>query len=367
MTFYVAYHRRKIDALKGDTSPEAQVRRARHEQKVREFSAMQKRLPADDPLDPTYRRLFYARYADDFLIGIIGSKHEAETLFREIKTFLHTSLKLEISEEKSGIHHAKEGTAFLGYVVQNYTSEYKKKVRSPVYTRVGAAVRRNMRERIQLRIPERKLSEFCHRKGYGDYERLQPSRNPKWLRVDDEEILLGYNAEMRGIANYYALASGAKQGLNKLMYLAESSFLQTLANKHNTTASKIASRLRQGKDLVVTTSTKEGNPRRYKLFKLRDWKPLPHKGEVDAMPLTGIHLRFSRSSIQQRLEANVCEFCGKEKGFFEVHHVKKLKDVQGKEGWKQIMIARKRKTLILCNACHDKLHAGKLSYRPKKF
>ena len=72
---------------------------------------------------------------------------------------------------------------------------------------------------------------------------------------------------MRGIANYYALASGAKQGLNKLMYLAESSVLKTLANKHDTTASKIASQLRQGKDLIVTTHTKEGKSRGYKLFR----------------------------------------------------------------------------------------------------
>src|SRR2546428_7310106 len=120
---------------------------------------------------------------------------------------------------------------------------------------------------------------------------LQPSRNPKWLQVDDEEILLGYNAEMRGIANYYALASGAKQGLNKLMYLAESSFLKTLANKHDTTASKIASKLRQGNDFIVTTYTKERKPRRHKLFKLRNWKPSPLKDEVDAMPLTGTYLR----------------------------------------------------------------------------
>jgi Type II intron maturase len=216
-------------------------------------------------------------------------------------------------------------------------------------------------------VDSEKLSEFCHRKGYGDYAKPQPSRNPKWLQVDDEEILLGYNAEMRGIANYYALASGAKQGLSKLMYLAESSFLKTLASKHDTTARKIASKLRQGNDLIVTTHTKEGKPRRYKLFKPRNWKPSPPKDDVDRMPLTGTYLRFNRSSLQQRLEANVCEFCGKEGGFFEIHHVRKLKDLAGKEGWKQIMIARKRKTLILCIECHDKLHAGTLSYRPKKF
>jgi len=367
VTTYLGYHRKKIDALKGDISPEAMLRRERHEQRVQELSAEQKRLPASDPLDPTYRRLFYVRYADDYLIGIIGSKQEAETVFTEVKTFLNKNLKLDISEEKSGIHHAKEGTAFLGYAVQNYTSEYMSKVRSPVYTRVGAALRRNMREKLQLRIPQTKMSEFCQRKGYGDYGMLQPSRKPIWLQMDDEEILLGYNAEMRGIANYYALATGAKQGLNKLMYMAESSFLKTLANKHDTTASQIASKLRQGNDLIVTTYTKEGKSKRYKLFKLRHWKSPQATDDVDKMPLTGTYLRFNRSSLEQRLGASICESCEREGGYFEVHHVKKLKDVQGKQGWEQIMSARKRKTIVLCMECHDLLHAGKLSNRQKKF
>ena len=366
-TFYLQYYRKRIDKLKGDLDPETHTQIQRYEQKIRELSKKQKSLPASDPLDPNFRRLFYVRYADDYLIGIIGNKKEAESLFKEVKTFLNNRLKLEISEEKSGIHHAKEGTSFLGYVVQNYTSEHITTVHSPVYTRVGAATRRNMRERLQLRVPQRRLSEFCQRKGYGNYETLRPSHKPIWLQMDDEEILLGYNAEMRGIANYYALASGVKKGLQKLMYLAEYSFLATLANKHDSTISKMTSKLRQGRDLVVTTHGKEGKPKRYTLFKLRNWTPSPQKAEVDKQPTLGTQLRFSRNSLQQRLEANICEFCGKEGGYFESHHVNKLKNVQGKEGWKQIMIARKRKTLILCNECHDKLHAGKLSYRPKKF
>jgi hypothetical protein len=63
---------------------------------------------------------------------------------------------------------------------------------------------------------------------------------------------------MRGIANYYAIANGAKEGLKKLMYIAESSFLATLADKHNSTISQIASKLRQGRDLCVTTTTRDG-------------------------------------------------------------------------------------------------------------
>src|SRR4029453_12594010 len=62
---------------------------------------------------------------------------------------------------------------------------------------------------------------------------------PSWLRMDDEEILLAYNAEMQGIANYYALATEAKKGLSKLLYIAEVSCLKTLAAKHQSTVRKM--------------------------------------------------------------------------------------------------------------------------------
>jgi group II intron reverse transcriptase/maturase len=363
-TSYKQHYRKRIEALKGDPAQDQLIQR--YEEKLRELSEKQKSLDASDPLDPDYRRLFYVRYADDYLIGIIDSKQEAETLFREITPFLNTHLKLEISEEKSGIHHAKEGTAFLGYVVQNYTSEKVVKVHSPIYTRVGAATRRTVRERLQLRIPQQKMSEFCQRKGYGNYEEFRPSARPSWVHMDEAEILLAYNAEMRGLANYYGLANEAKTGLQKLMYLAKSSFLATRAWKNQSSISKENSRLRQGKDLTVLVKTKEGKPKRYTLFTLRDWKPPQPKEDVDKVPSTA-HLRFGRSTLEQRLNANLCESCGKEGGYFEVHHVRKLKDLQGKEWWEQVMSYRKRKTMILCVECHDLLHAHKLSNRRKKF
>jgi len=367
-TFHIRYYRKRIDALKGDPHPDTHTMIQRYEQKIRELSDHQKRLPASDPLDPKYRRLFYARYADDYLIGIIGSKQEAEKLFSEVKNFLNITLKLDISEEKSGIHHAKEGTAFLGYVVQNYTSDKIVKVHSPIYTRVGAATRRTVKERLQLRVPQTKMSEFCQRKGYGNYETFHPSARPGWVQMDDAEILLAYNAEMRGLANYYALANEAKTGLQKLMYLAKSSFLATLAWKHKSSISKENSRLRKGKHMTVFVKTKEGKSKSYTLFTLRDWKPPQpkEKEDIDKVPTTA-HLRFGRSTLEQRLKANICESCGKEGGYFEVHHVRKLKDLQGKEWWEQVMSHRKRKTMILCNECHVLLHAHKLSNRHKKF
>jgi hypothetical protein len=122
---------------------------------------------------------------------------------------------------------------------------------------------------------------------------------------------------------------------------------------------------RQGKDIVVLTKTKEGKSQRYTLFTLRNWKP-PQPKDVDVLPTT-LHLRFGRSTLSQKLNANLCESCGKVGGDFEVHHVRKLKDLQGKEWWEQVMSTRKRKTMILCVECHDLLHTGKLSNRQKKF
>jgi hypothetical protein len=150
------------------------------------------------------------------------------------------------------------------------------------------------------------------------------------------------------------------------MQLAKGSFLATMAQKHRSSISKEDSKLRQGKDIVILTKTKEGKPKRYTLFTLRDWKPPQPNADVDKVPIT-VHLRFGRSTLEQRLNANICESCEKEGGYFEVHHVRKLKDLQGKKWWEQVMSYRKRKTMILCIECHHLLHAGKLSKRQKRF
>jgi hypothetical protein len=123
-------------------------------------------------------------------MGIMGSTQAAATLVRGITPVLKTPLKLEISEEQSGLHPAKEGTAFLGYVVQNQTSDKGVKGHSPIDTRVGAATRRTGRERRQRRIPPQQMSEFCQRKGYGNYEECRPSASPNWVHMDAAAILL---------------------------------------------------------------------------------------------------------------------------------------------------------------------------------
>ena len=68
----------------------------------------------------------------------------------------------------------------------------------------------------------------------------------------------------------------------------------------------------------------------------------------------------SVNSFDSRLKAHTCELCGKtDSRLYEVHHVKRLKDLNGKSIWERAMIARKRKTIVLCCECHHAIHDGK--------
>ncbi|HTD18844.1 MAG TPA: hypothetical protein VK667_04865, partial [Ktedonobacteraceae bacterium] len=76
---------------------------------------------------------------------------------------------------------------------------------------------------------------------------------------------------------------------------------------------------------------------------------------VDIAPHT-LALTLSRSELIRRLNSGQCEYCETTQGPFEVHHVRKLKEIEpGKTLWQRMMIARRRKTLILCQSCHHLL------------
>ena len=65
--------------------------------------------------DSNYKRVQYTRYADDFIIGVIGSKADAESVRKDVKTFLQDVLKLEMSDTKTKVTHTGGRAGFLGY------------------------------------------------------------------------------------------------------------------------------------------------------------------------------------------------------------------------------------------------------------
>ena len=156
----------------------------------------------------------------------------------KVSHFLKSTLRLDISQEKSGISHARDGMKYLGYTVQ--TDSRPKTVRtkraSTRYTTQKA-----IRERVLLGIPGYKIIDFMRTHGY--------ARNGKaihrapWIWRSDAEIIQGYNAEMRGFANDDGLVPNAPRVLGKLYWVWRTSLLKTLAAKYRTSVKNIVKKL----------------------------------------------------------------------------------------------------------------------------
>jgi len=324
---------------------------------VRQKKELQRQMleiSSQDQHDPEYRRLRYCRYADDFVFGAACPKSEAEEIFRKITAFLKDELKLNISQTKSGIKHNSEVIRFLGYDITILNTErvVKLAVNGQPYKK------RTLKAHITLSIPIAKLQGFANKHGYGNWEILQATHRSFLAQCSDVEIALHYSAEMRGIAQYYALASNFARPLARLYLLWKTSFLKTMGLKYKKSVQQVATMLNRGGYLAVRAKDRE-----YKLFQVKDVKrEAIFKSEVDNPPFT---FQYSRGSeLLQRMNANKCEYCEREGGYFEVHHVRKLADIKdGKQPWEKLMIARKRKTLVLCVDCHRLLTHGKLPDR----
>jgi hypothetical protein len=71
-----------------------------------------------------------------------------------------------------------------------------------------------------------------------------------------------------------------------------------------------------------------------------------------------------RTEVVQRLLAAKCELCGAEDVPLEIHHIRKLADLdkpgqRPKPAWARAMSAMRRKTLAVCEGCHDDIHNGR--------
>ncbi|RRN98407.1 reverse transcriptase domain-containing protein [Pectobacterium aquaticum] len=315
--------------------------------------------------DPDFKRMRYVRYADDFLIGIIGSKQEAMQVMDDITEFVESELKLEVSKEKSSVVDPKQGFVFLGYEV--ICRREDKRVKCVVGHRSDGGktygVKRTITEHVHLGVPRARIHKFCSLRGYGNYDMGDGGSlsKPIMMYLSDYEIISQYNAEMRGFANYYNLAPVLY--LNKLHWIWQNSLFKTLAGKHRTSRTKIARQLRQPDGRYIHYEFRNGKRYELEVFQLKNRSVSTAGISVPDFinQLPNIYKYSSRTELLDRMSATCCEYCGTKTGYLEVHHVRKLKDIKdGTEPWKRLMIARNRKTLVLCKDCHVDLHRGTL-------
>ena len=333
--------------LKKETDP-SRIAALRKEQKEKRAQMM--KLPAKSQTD---KRINYVRYADDFLVGVVGSKEDCEDIKAKIKAFLAEKLKLELSDEKTLITHSAEYARFLGYDVR---------VRRNGQIKNGGQghSQRTLSNKVELNVPlTDKIEKYLfNRKAvmWADGA-LRPVHRGALVTMTDLEILMVYNAELRGICNYYGIASNFGK-LGYFAYLMEYSCLMTLASKHKSSVGKMRKQYKDGKGgWCIPYETRSGRKCMY-FAKYQDCK-VP-KDARDTIPHAVPQTIKSHSSFESRLLAKQCEFCGSTDGkSYEVHHVHKLKDLKGKSMLEQVMLARRRKTIVLCEKCHHNLHNGK--------
>jgi group II intron reverse transcriptase/maturase len=329
-----------------------QASRSKDQEEAKRKRQEAQKLPSLDPNDPDFRRLKYVRYADDFLLGFIGPKSEAEEIKHKLGVFLREQLKLELSQAKTLITHARtEKARFLGYEIRVLHNDSK-----------HTKGRRSVNAQIGFQVPQ----DVIDQKRQDYMEEGKPFHRPELLKDTVFTIISTYQAEFRGLVEYYRLAYDLNHKLYQLKWVMERSLIKTLANKLRITSKQVYKRYQ-------TTHIVEGKP--YKGLRVtieRDGKK-PLVAEWGGIPLTwnmGATLNdqperiwSTRTELEERLLADTCEYCGTT-GRCQVHHVRALKDLQvkgrqPKPKWMVLMAARQRKTMVVCKTCHEDITYGR--------
>jgi hypothetical protein len=228
----------------------------------------------------------------------------------------------------------------------------------------GAVTRRTATQHLALLMPRDKWMAFC--KQYGNPKGWQGESRTKLYNLSELEILMTFNTEIRGYLEYYALADNLTSIASSILWMTTTSFLKTLADKRKSTLKKVARSLKQGANRYAMSLEKWNDAQREYVL-ISSTKQLNRKTvtyeKIDQIP--GTWQYRSRSELGQRLRAHQCEWCETRNGPIEVHHVRKLSNLNNKTAWERQMIERRRKTLVLCKKCHTDLHAGRLSEKTK--
>lgn len=340
---------RKLKKIKDGTEKAALVARLKAIEQERAA------FPSGDEMDGSYRRLKYIRYADDFILGVIGSKEDALRIKEDIKSFLSASLALELSEEKTLITHTGKSAKFLGYEITVTRNNHQ---RRDVQGRLRRTYGKRVRLNVSMATLRDKLLEYgaMEIKLRNGKEVWKPKCRSGLIFNDDLEILDRYNRETVGFCNYYLIANNCVV-LHNFRYIMEYSMYKTFAGKYRSTVRKINKKYRCNKLFTVKYEQKGVIKSRtfYKTsFKRRT---TAFNGSCDIEPYSIADV--SRTNLTDRLKAEKCELCGAT-GKLIMHHVRNLKDLKGKESWKRLMSARKRKTIALCPSCHRLRHLGKV-------
>lgn len=313
-------------------------------QEAKDIKKRISKMPTRDVYDPDFRRLCYVRYADDFLLGFIGPKAEAEQIKAQIKAFLTDTLNLKLNQEKTLITHASTKAArFLGYDITCSIHDDPR-----------------IKGFIVLRIPKAVTLNWIKRYSANG----KPISRTRLLHQSDYEIVTTYGAELRGLYNYYKYALNVSKTLFRVKWYMETSMLKTLAHKNKMKVTQVVRKYKT-KDLdtvAFRVTNRDGHTATFggfRIIRVKNWQPMNDKANG--------YFRYGYTEVTKRLQAGKCEIPTCENtASIEIHHIRKLKDLKSqhqKRGkdvpiWVKEMIGRQRKTLAVCQFHHQAIHNG---------
>lgn len=310
--------------------------------------------------DSDCKRMFYFRYADDFIIGVDGNKKDCVELRDSIEKFLLKELKLVLNMDKSKIIHAETKSAkFLGYKI------HKTKLRK-------MAIKRDSKSRMSRRVPrpilDAPLSEIVNKlvqKGYVKKNKgtkgkptkiFKPTRNGRFINLTLDGIINHYKTVEKGILNYYSLANNYGNLVGIVHYLLKYSCVLTIASKMRLKTMRKVFR-KYKKDLSV-----KGDNAKITSYPTPSYKrPKNVSNRIQRFDedfIEKLHYRLNRG--RKDLDG-ICFICGTTENI-EIHHVRALRkngSLIRKDFLSQMMSRINRKQIPVCTKCHKNIHSGK--------
>ena len=310
-------------------------------------------MPSGNDMDENFRRIKYVRYADDFLIGVIGTKSECERIKADITEFMQEKLKLEMSQEKTLITNAQDHAKFLGYEVFVRKDYATKKNSLGIVRRNynGNVILHVSKEVIKQKLLSLEAMKVVNKNGKEVWE----SKSRTYMIDNAEhEIVARFNTEIRGFYNYYSIANNASALGRSFGCIMRFSMYKTLAQKLNLSVREVTYKYRKDNLFAVPFIDKKGETK-YRVFynegfaRKTDYEP----AKCDNLPYL---FKTPSLSLTERLTAKTCELCGKY-GEVVMHHVRTLKGLKGKYEWEDKMLRMHRKTLVVCMECNNNIQS----------
>ena len=309
------------------------------------------KINSKDPFDPNFKRLYYIRYVDDFVVGIVGSRKDTIEIRNKIEVFLKNELKLTLSSKKTSItHFSKDPLFFLGTYIKGAWGREKRII--TIKKKGGVSKKVKMTSRVVLMAPiksifEKATSNGFFKKRHGEFV---PTFVGRCINLDHQDILRYYNFIIHGVLNYYSFVNNRKS-LGSFVHGLKFSCARTLALKY---------KLRHASKIFKKFGSKLRSPDGdVELFIPSTFKATK-KFSCNVPLLNDIMLSNWNNKLTKSNLFKICVICGS--NHVDMHHVRKVRDLKSKAKGKKMdfftmqMAAINRKQVPLCSRHHKALH-----------